>query len=133
MRVGTAKVPLTAPVRDKILGRIRDWGMGMDTLRCLALATQDAPVRRESMQLHDSAAFVHYEVQRPRSGLGLCLPCSQSLPSCPSRIFPLVSLWLISSANLRITSPISLSVFSCGVTAEETIGRDGKEGSKEKT
>ncbi|NWR19146.1 AT2A3 ATPase, partial [Emberiza fucata] len=61
VRVGTAKVPLTAPVRDKILGRIRDWGMGMDTLRCLALATQDAPVRRESMQLHDSAAFVHYE------------------------------------------------------------------------
>ncbi|XP_059721607.1 sarcoplasmic/endoplasmic reticulum calcium ATPase 3 isoform X1 [Haemorhous mexicanus] len=61
VRVGTAKVPLTAPVRDKILGRIRDWGMGMDTLRCLALATQDAPARRESMQLHDSAAFVHYE------------------------------------------------------------------------
>ncbi|NWZ94273.1 AT2A3 ATPase, partial [Nesospiza acunhae] len=61
VRVGTAKVPLTAPVRDKILGRIRDWGMGMDTLRCLALATQDAPMRRESMQLHDSAAFVHYE------------------------------------------------------------------------
>ncbi|KAM3661147.1 sarcoplasmic/endoplasmic reticulum calcium ATPase 3 isoform X1 [Ammospiza caudacuta] len=61
VRVGTAKVPLTAPVRDKILGRIRDWGMGMDTLRCLALATQDAPVRRESMQLHDSATFVHYE------------------------------------------------------------------------
>ncbi|NWZ02320.1 AT2A3 ATPase, partial [Loxia curvirostra] len=61
VRVGTARVPLTALVRDKILGRIRDWGMGMDTLRCLALATQDAPVRRESMQLHDSAAFVHYE------------------------------------------------------------------------
>ncbi|NWZ40332.1 AT2A3 ATPase, partial [Brachypodius atriceps] len=61
VRVGTAKVPLTAPVRDKILGRIRDWGMGIDTLRCLALATHDSPVRRESMQLHDSAAFVHYE------------------------------------------------------------------------
>lgn len=63
VRVGTAKVPLTAPVRDKILGRIRDWGMGIDTLRCLALATHDSPVRRESMQLHDSAAFVHYEVR----------------------------------------------------------------------
>ncbi|NXP40370.1 AT2A3 ATPase, partial [Leiothrix lutea] len=61
VRVGTAKVPLTAPVRDKILGRIRDWGMGIDTLRCLALATHDSPVRRETMQLHDSAAFVHYE------------------------------------------------------------------------
>lgn len=63
VRVGTARVPLTAPVREKILGRIRDWGMGIDTLRCLALATHDAPVRRETMQLHDSAAFVHYEVQ----------------------------------------------------------------------
>eukprot|EP00075_Anas_platyrhynchos_P012434 XP_027301687.1 sarcoplasmic/endoplasmic reticulum calcium ATPase 3 isoform X3 [Anas platyrhynchos] len=61
VRVGTARVPLTAPVREKILSRIRDWGMGIDTLRCLALATHDSPVRRETMQLHDSAAFVHYE------------------------------------------------------------------------
>ncbi|XP_009317595.1 PREDICTED: sarcoplasmic/endoplasmic reticulum calcium ATPase 3 [Pygoscelis adeliae] len=61
IRVGTARVPLTAPVREKILARIRDWGMGIDTLRCLALATHDAPVRRETMQLHDSAAFIHYE------------------------------------------------------------------------
>ncbi|NXJ74791.1 AT2A3 ATPase, partial [Trogon melanurus] len=61
VRVGTAKVLLTAPVREKILSRIRDWGMGIDTLRCLALATHDAPVRRETMQLHNSAAFVHYE------------------------------------------------------------------------
>ncbi|XP_009583273.1 PREDICTED: LOW QUALITY PROTEIN: sarcoplasmic/endoplasmic reticulum calcium ATPase 3-like, partial [Fulmarus glacialis] len=62
VRVGTARVPLTAPVREKILGRIRDWGMGIDTLRCLALAPHDAPARRrETMQLHDSAAFIHYE------------------------------------------------------------------------
>ncbi|XP_040388036.1 sarcoplasmic/endoplasmic reticulum calcium ATPase 3 isoform X2 [Cygnus olor] len=61
VRVGTARVPLTAPVREKILSRIRDWGMGIDTLRCLALATHDSPVRRETMQLHDSTAFIHYE------------------------------------------------------------------------
>ncbi|NWY65175.1 AT2A3 ATPase, partial [Erithacus rubecula] len=61
VRVGTAKVPLTAAVRDRILARVRDWGTGMDTLRCLALATHDAPARRDSMQLHDSAAFVRYE------------------------------------------------------------------------
>ncbi|NXI52114.1 AT2A3 ATPase, partial [Chloroceryle aenea] len=63
VRVGTTRIPLTAPVREKILGRIRDWGMGIDTLRCLALATHDAPVRRETMQLHDSSTFIHYEVQ----------------------------------------------------------------------
>lgn len=62
VRVGTAKVPLTTPVREKILSRIRDWGMGIDTLRCLALATHDAPVHRETMQLHDSTTFAHYEV-----------------------------------------------------------------------
>uniref|UniRef100_A0A803XUP9 Calcium-transporting ATPase n=1 Tax=Meleagris gallopavo TaxID=9103 RepID=A0A803XUP9_MELGA len=61
VRVGTAKVPLTTPVREKILSQIRDWGMGVDTLRCLALATHDAPVHRETMQLHDSTTFAHYE------------------------------------------------------------------------
>ncbi|XP_035199141.1 sarcoplasmic/endoplasmic reticulum calcium ATPase 3 isoform X1 [Oxyura jamaicensis] len=61
VRVGTARVLLTAPVREKILSRIRDWGMGIDTLRCLALATRDSPVCRETMQLHDSTAFVNYE------------------------------------------------------------------------
>ncbi|NXP73413.1 AT2A3 ATPase, partial [Ramphastos sulfuratus] len=61
VRVGTARVPLTAAVREKILGRIRDWGMGIDTLRCLALATHDSPPRRDTMELHDSAAFIRYE------------------------------------------------------------------------
>lgn len=92
VRVGTAKVPLTAPVRDKILGRIRDWGMGIDTLRCLALATHDSPARRDTMQLHDSAAFVHYEVRHRRF---LIPRVSPSPPSCPSGVFPLVSLWAV--------------------------------------
>ncbi|XP_068021522.1 sarcoplasmic/endoplasmic reticulum calcium ATPase 3 isoform X1 [Melanerpes formicivorus] len=61
VRVGTARVPLTAAVREKILGRIRDWGMGIDTLRCLALATHDSPAHRDTLQLHDSAAFIRYE------------------------------------------------------------------------
>lgn len=105
--MGTAKVPLTAPVRDKILGRIRDWGMGIDTLRCLALATHDSPVRRETMQLHDSAAFVHYEVRCHSLGQEL----SSSFPGFP-HVLPAVpavfALWvlcgqcgLVSSANLR--------------------------------
>ncbi|XP_067166076.1 sarcoplasmic/endoplasmic reticulum calcium ATPase 3 isoform X2 [Apteryx mantelli] len=61
VRVGTARVPLTSSIREKILSRVRDWGMGIDTLRCLALATHDAPVRKESMQLDDSSKFVRYE------------------------------------------------------------------------
>ena len=35
---------------------------GRDTLRCLALATIDAPVKKEDMELEDSAKFVKYEV-----------------------------------------------------------------------
>lgn len=95
VRVGTARVPLTAPVREKILGRIRDWGMGIDTLRCLALATHDAPVRRETMQLHDSAAFIHYEVRHRGLSPGaffLIPKVFPPTPSCPSSIFFLVSL-----------------------------------------
>lgn len=95
VRVGTARVPLTAPVREKILGRIRDWGMGIDTLRCLALATHDAPVRRETMQLHDSAAFIHYEVWHqglsPRDFV-LILKVFPHTSSCLSSMFSLVSL-----------------------------------------
>jgi len=36
--------------------------LGRDTLRCLALATIDAPMRREEMNLEDSTKFVKYEV-----------------------------------------------------------------------
>ncbi|XP_062448258.1 sarcoplasmic/endoplasmic reticulum calcium ATPase 3 isoform X2 [Rhea pennata] len=61
VRVGTARVPLTSSIQEKILSRVRDWGMGIDTLRCLALATHDAPVRKESMQLDDSTKFICYE------------------------------------------------------------------------
>ncbi|NWI21245.1 AT2A3 ATPase, partial [Crypturellus soui] len=61
VRVGTARVPLATSVREKIMSRVRDWGMGMDTLRCLALATNDNPVRKESMELDDSTKFVCYE------------------------------------------------------------------------
>jgi len=85
VRVGTAKVPLTPPVREKILSQIRDWGMGTDTLRCLALATHDAPVQRETMQLHDSTTFIHYEVL----GLfSLFLKYSRLLPAAPVLFLP---------------------------------------------
>ena len=35
---------------------------GRDTLRCLALATIDDPVKKENMNLTDSTKFIHYEV-----------------------------------------------------------------------
>lgn len=42
---------------------IRDWGTGRDTLRCLALATRDTPLKMEEMNLEDSTKFADYEVR----------------------------------------------------------------------
>ncbi|MGH0135214.1 UNVERIFIED_CONTAM: hypothetical protein FKN15_061003 [Acipenser sinensis] len=57
VRVGTTRVPLTTPVKDKILTVIKEWGTGRDTLRCLALATRDSPLKKEEMNLEDSTKF----------------------------------------------------------------------------
>ncbi|KAB5553730.1 hypothetical protein PHYPO_G00042010 [Pangasianodon hypophthalmus] len=38
-----------------------EWGTGRDTLRCLALATRDSPLRKEEMNLEDSTKFADYE------------------------------------------------------------------------
>ncbi|KAJ8414183.1 hypothetical protein AAFF_G00050530 [Aldrovandia affinis] len=61
VRVGTTRVPLTTPVKDKILSVIKEWGTGRDTLRCLALATRDTPLKVEEMVLEDATKFVDYE------------------------------------------------------------------------
>ncbi|XP_058868459.1 sarcoplasmic/endoplasmic reticulum calcium ATPase 1 isoform X2 [Acipenser ruthenus] len=61
VRVGTTRVPLTTPVKDKIMTVIKEWGTGRDTLRCLALATRDSPLKKEEMNLEDSTKFVEYE------------------------------------------------------------------------
>uniref|UniRef100_A0A8I5ZYV5 P-type Ca(2+) transporter n=1 Tax=Rattus norvegicus TaxID=10116 RepID=A0A8I5ZYV5_RAT len=62
VRVGTTRVPLTGPVKEKIMSVIKEWGTGRDTLRCLALATRDTPPKREEMVLDDSAKFMEYEM-----------------------------------------------------------------------
>lgn len=62
VRVGSTRVPLTAPIKEKIMTIIKEWGTGRDTLRCLALATRDTPLKVEEMKLEDSTKFVDYEV-----------------------------------------------------------------------
>uniref|UniRef100_A0A8C7JV90 Calcium-transporting ATPase n=1 Tax=Oncorhynchus kisutch TaxID=8019 RepID=A0A8C7JV90_ONCKI len=66
VRVGTNKVAMTPGIKERIMSTIREYGTGRDTLRCLALATRDAPPRKEDMVLVDCARFAGYEV---RSGL----------------------------------------------------------------
>ncbi|KAJ8253536.1 hypothetical protein COCON_G00201480 [Conger conger] len=61
VRVGTTRMPLTGPVKDKIMAVIKEWGTGRDTLRCLALATRDNPLKPEEMNLEDSTKFGDYE------------------------------------------------------------------------
>ncbi|XP_038645059.1 sarcoplasmic/endoplasmic reticulum calcium ATPase 2 [Scyliorhinus canicula] len=62
IRVGTNKVPLSASIKEKILTVIKEWGTGRDTLRCLALATHDNPIKKEDMNLEEASNFVTYEV-----------------------------------------------------------------------
>lgn len=53
---------MTSAIRNRILDLTRQYGTGRDTLRCLALATIDHPMKPESMDLGDSNKFADYEV-----------------------------------------------------------------------
>lgn len=64
IRVGNNKVPLTPGIKEKVMSVIREYGTGRDTLRCLALATRDNPVRKEDLVLEDCTRFIDYEVRR---------------------------------------------------------------------
>uniref|UniRef100_A0A9J8CWF7 Calcium-transporting ATPase n=1 Tax=Cyprinus carpio carpio TaxID=630221 RepID=A0A9J8CWF7_CYPCA len=61
VRVGGSRVPLTQGIKDKIMSVIREYGTGRDTLRCLALATRDSPLKKEEMILSETACFAEYE------------------------------------------------------------------------
>lgn len=65
---GGARLPLTTGLRERLLGTVREWGSGRDTLRCLAMATRDAPPDPRSLNLENTAGFADYEVRaRPGS------------------------------------------------------------------
>merc|ERR1712223_41141 len=61
-RIGGDKMPMTPAIRAKIMDRAVAYGTGRDTLRCLALATCDAPLNPKEMDLEDSTKFAKYEV-----------------------------------------------------------------------
>lgn len=63
IRVGSTKMPMTPAIKDKIMSVIREYGTGRDTLRCLALATRDEPLKKEDLVLEDSSRFIQYEVR----------------------------------------------------------------------
>lgn len=62
IRVGSTKVPMSPTVRQKILEMTKQYGTGKDTLRCLALATIDNPLKPTDMDLGESSKFATYEV-----------------------------------------------------------------------
>ncbi|XP_076343802.1 calcium-transporting ATPase sarcoplasmic/endoplasmic reticulum type-like isoform X2 [Tachypleus tridentatus] len=60
-RVGSKKVAMTPEIKSKVMDVIRQYGTGKDTLRCLALATIDDPLKPDHMDLSDSNKFFQYE------------------------------------------------------------------------
>uniref|UniRef100_A0AAR2ITR5 Calcium-transporting ATPase n=1 Tax=Pygocentrus nattereri TaxID=42514 RepID=A0AAR2ITR5_PYGNA len=65
---GGARLPLTSDLREQLLGTVREWGSGRDTLRCLAMATRDSPPDPRMLNLENSSAFTEYEVSEAASG-----------------------------------------------------------------
>jgi len=62
VRVGSNKVPITGALKAEIIKHTQAYGTGRDILRCLVLATVDAPIAKESVKLEDSSQFHKYEV-----------------------------------------------------------------------
>uniref|UniRef100_A0A286Y5E1 Calcium-transporting ATPase n=1 Tax=Cavia porcellus TaxID=10141 RepID=A0A286Y5E1_CAVPO len=83
VRVGSRTAPLDSTSREQILAKIRDWGSGSDTLRCLALATRDVPPRKEDMQLDDCSKFAQYETDLTFVGcVGMLDPPRPEVAAC---------------------------------------------------
>lgn len=98
-------------VKEELLGTIREWGMGKDTLRCLALATRDTPLRREQMDLENSAKFAEYEVRERESVfVNVCVwNCKRVFPLFHNRAFHLfIYFFLIECAKFYKTHDLDL-------------------------
>jgi len=61
VRVGANKVPMSQAIKNEIMKHTLAYGTGRDTLRCLALATIDAPMDPATMDLENSKKFIQYE------------------------------------------------------------------------
>lgn len=61
IRVKGEKIPLTPAVLRNITDMVSLYGTGKDTLRCLALATNDNPIPTSEMKMEDSTTFASYE------------------------------------------------------------------------
>nr|BAG71430.1 sarcoplasmic reticulum Ca2+ ATPase Mt-SERCA1a [Molgula tectiformis] len=61
VRIGPDTVLLTQSMKEDILKKVREYGTGKDTLRCLALGTVDSPPVPATMDLTDSNKFIQYE------------------------------------------------------------------------
>ncbi|MFT7807774.1 sarcoplasmic/endoplasmic reticulum calcium ATPase 2-like, partial [Arapaima gigas] len=58
---GSSRVPMSPSQREQLLAKVREWGSGRDTLRCLTMATRDSPPDPRTLNLENSAAFSSYE------------------------------------------------------------------------
>jgi len=61
VRVGSNRINMTMAIKTEIMKQVRLYGTGRDTLRCLALATIDDPIKKTDMILTDPTKFVQYE------------------------------------------------------------------------
>lgn len=61
IRVGSKTQPLTPKTKQQILDLVKSYGTGVDTLRCLALATVDEPLSPSKMELEKAEKFADYE------------------------------------------------------------------------
>ncbi|XP_029114823.1 sarcoplasmic/endoplasmic reticulum calcium ATPase 2 isoform X4 [Scleropages formosus] len=58
---GGSRVPMSPAQREQLLAKVREWGSGRDTLRCLTMATRDSPPDPRTLTLDNSASFSDYE------------------------------------------------------------------------